>query len=371
MGRERSRSRQASGSSTTSSNRSIPKPSSGLVRSPSSNLGFGSASKLGRRTPTNIEIQRQVSAPARGHDISDTVSESAATSGKKGGKREVTSKIASLWKKIEDSKKKDKIDIIQKTKSTDKKVWISKGRVIPKSDMAYLKPDEAQKKIINDFQKSKGSPSSTTTTTENQADPSAMKVRSKSRLSIKLSKFKKENTFTYNSSKKQEPSQPGGQPGSSQIPVTSTSVPSTPIVENFNNRNYHKSFAQKIQHPDSSKEPAKRLSRIGSFFNPNEPEKPKSAIVPPFNYSPPNPNPIANQNNSPKPTPTLNSSTNSAVRRNDSYLGSMGRPQVSDRKLTKKSRENTAAGAVLEKPLVEQGIEDNGAPTSSVLVTLV
>merc|ERR1712203_331248 len=271
---------------------------------------------------------------------------------------------------IEDSKKKDKIDIIQKTKSTDKKVWISKGRVIPKSDMAYLKPDEAQKKIINDFQKSKGSPSSTTT--ENQTDPSAMKVRSKSKLSIKLSKFKKENTFTYNSSKKQEPSQPGGgQPGSSQIPVTSTSVPSTPIVENFNNRNYHKSFAQKIQNPDSSKEPAKRLSRIGSFFNPNEPEKPKSAIVPPFNYSPPNPNPIPNQNNPPKPTPTLNSSTNSAVRRNDSYLGSMGRPQVSDRKLTKKSRENTAAGAVLEKPLVEQGIEDNGAPTSSVLVTLV
>lgn len=116
--RERSRSRQASGSSTTSSNRSISKPTSGLVRSPSSNLGFGSAPKLGRRTPTNIEIQRQVSAPARGHDISDTVSESAATSGKKsGGKREVTSKIASLWKKIEDSKKKDKIDIIQKTKS--------------------------------------------------------------------------------------------------------------------------------------------------------------------------------------------------------------------------------------------------------------
>ena len=256
---------------------------------------------------------------------------------------------------------------------TDKKVWISKGRVIPKSDMAYLKPDEAQKKIINDFQKSRGSPSSTTSnTTENQADPSAMKVRSKSKLSIKLSKFKKENTFTYNSSKKQEPSQPGGgQPGPSQIPVTSTSVPSTPIVENFNNRNYHKSFAQKIQNPDSSKEPAKRLSRIGSFFNPNEPEKPKSAIVPPFNYSPPNPNPIPNPNNPPKPTPTLNSSTNSAVRRNDSYLGSMGRPQVSDRKLTKKSRENTAAGAVLEKPLVEQGIEDNGAPTSSVLVTLV
>ena len=111
--RERSRSRQASGSSTTSSNRSIPKPVSSLVKKSPSNQSLSSAatgSKLGpRRTPTNVEIQRQVSAPAK-HDISDTVSESAATSGKKGGKKEVTSKIASLWKRVEDSKKKDKVD---------------------------------------------------------------------------------------------------------------------------------------------------------------------------------------------------------------------------------------------------------------------
>ena len=71
---------------------------------------------MGRRSPSNIEIQRQKSAPAKSHDISDTVSESAATSGKKGGKKEVTSKIASLWKRVEDSKKKEKID----TKKTGK-----------------------------------------------------------------------------------------------------------------------------------------------------------------------------------------------------------------------------------------------------------
>merc|ERR1712083_18146 len=73
--RERSRSRQASGSSTTSSNRSIPKPVSSLVKKSPSNQSLSSAagSKLGpRRTPTNVEIQRQVSAPAK-HDISDTV----------------------------------------------------------------------------------------------------------------------------------------------------------------------------------------------------------------------------------------------------------------------------------------------------------
>ena len=82
---------------------------------------------------------------------------------------------------------------------TDKKVWISKGRVIPESDLAYLRPDEAQKKIISDFQKAKSSPNSTplhsmTSTTE-KTEPSAMKVRSKSRLSIKLSKFKSSSDF--------------------------------------------------------------------------------------------------------------------------------------------------------------------------------
>merc|ERR1711953_827834 len=97
----------------------------------------------------------------------------------------------------------------------------SKGRVIPESDMAYLRPDEAQKKIITDFQKSK----------DQQENSSPIKQRSHSRLSIKLSKFKsssnslkKENSFTYTSHL-----------GSSQGQVSgynkSTSVPSTPNAE--------------------------------------------------------------------------------------------------------------------------------------------
>jgi len=330
---------------------------------------------LGRRSPSSIEIQRQKSAPAKSHDISDTVSESAATSGKKVGKKEVTSKIASLWKRVEDSKKKEKIDT--KKAGVDKKVWISKGRVIPESEMAYLRPDEAQKKIINDFQKAKTSPSTTpihstaTEKTENKPDSSTMKVRSKSRLSIKLSKFKtgsnplkKENSFTYTSHKR--PEQVGqtqtGIPGpGSRIPMTSTSVPSTPVVEDVLNGN--QDFAQQIQqrgliqNPDSSQQPAKRLSRIGSFLNPNEPEK-TSAIVPPFNYSPPNP--LLHQN--PQKSNQINPA---AVRRNDSYLGSMGRPRA-DQKLSQKSRET---GVTVEKPHLEH-VED-GAPTSSVMVTLV
>ena len=299
--RERSRSRQASGSSTTSSNRSIPKP----IKTSPSNSSLNN-SRLGRRTPTNVEIQRPQQNKAA--DISDTVSESAVTSGtRKGPKKEVTSKIASLWKKVEDTKKKEKQD-----KAKDKKVWISKGRVIPESDMAFLRPDEAQKKIINDFQKAQ---------TEKDS-PKELKTRSRSRLSIKLSKFKsgnssnplkKENSFTYTSHKQ-------------STPMTSTSVPSTPQVEN--------SFDQINGN--------KRHSRIGTFVAHDEKN---SAIVPPFNYSPPNQNEAKN---------------NAVVRRNNSYVSSMGRAEVQKRPKVAKESHNE-----------QDEIDDQGAPTSSVMVTLV
>ena len=262
--------------------------------------------------------------------------------------------------------------------------------MIPESDMPYLKPDEAQKKIITDFQKTKvGSPSSTTNTTENQSEDAkrAMKVRSKSKLSIQLSKFKKEKSFTYSNSQKkgQDPNSQKalGQPAS-QIPMISTSVPSTPIVEDSINGNqnhylhHHKSFAQKIQQNPSNpnpnpsessgtKEPAKRLSRIGSFFNAKEPEK-TSAIVPPFNYSPPENQQKPQQRTIPSGT---NPSSSTAVKRNDSYLGSMGRPRADKLRhdLTgKKSRENTGGQ---EKSTQQDGNEDQSAPTSSVMVTMV
>jgi len=65
--------------------------------------------------------------------------------------------------------------------------------------------------------------------------------------------------------------------------MTSTSVPSTPVVEDVlnGNQNFGQQIKQRglIQNPDSSQQPAKRLSRIGSFLNPNEPEKTAAAIV--------------------------------------------------------------------------------------------
>ena len=320
-----------------------------MKTSPSNqSLSSQNSSRLGRRTPTNIEIQRH-SRPEK-PDFSDTVSESAVTSGNKknSGKKEVTSKIASLWKKVEDSKKKEN----QQNKkdpnnANSKKVWISKGRVIPESDMAYLRPDEAQKKIINDFQKSKNN----TSNSEN----SPMKTRSRSRLSIKLSKFKsssnplkKENSFTYTSHRQQQP-------------MTSTSVPSTPNVEQM------KPLQKANPDSSTSKNSSKRLSRIGSFLNPND-EKTSKAIVPPFNYSPP----IQSDENAAK-------KANNVVRRNDSYVTSMGR--VREQLIKKKATENSNAKHLHHEEETQEIMDEgqsldetssiDGAPTSSVLVTMV
>ena len=81
-------------------------------------------------------------------------------------------------------------------------------------------------------------------------------------------------------------------------------------------------------------------------------------MTPEFNYS--FQNQLLHQNS--QKSDQLNSA---AVRRNDSYLGSLGRPK-SVQKLAKKSRETA------QKPLTEQDADNlHGAPTSSTFVTLV
>merc|ERR1711988_1562541 len=208
MERERSRSRQGSGSSTTSSNRSIPRPnnSQNSLKQSNSNQSLNS-SRLGRRTPTNVDIVRTGSKVPPVKDIPDTVSESAVTSKKSTGKK-IESRIASLWKKVEDTKKKDKVisghghgDANEKNSKDSKKVWISKGRVIPENEMAFLRPDEQQKKLIKDFQKAKADSSLNDSSSQQQQTNNSVsssssigtnagsKIRSRSRLSMKLPKF--------------------------------------------------------------------------------------------------------------------------------------------------------------------------------------
>ena len=424
--RERSRSRQLSGSSTASSNRSTntSKPKVAQTRSPRSpNLktqknspglnksSSSTTSKLSLRSAlNNVENPKQDLIPLPTKTIPDTVSESSLSvkKGKKSG-----NKISNLWKRVEDSSKKklDKTEAKKQVLADNKsKVWLpkSKDRDIPESDMAYLRPDEAQKKLISDFQKAKESSTNLLVSPTHSANPTttssdiknsngnqimtessliSTKVKSKSRLSLRLSsKFKtssssnnpskKENSFTYTSHLK-KPEEQLISPGSSgMIPMTSTSVPNTPMVEDVINGNQNFAVPQ-IPNGDQNQDliqqqhqqQAKRLSHNGYFFNnTNNAEKNKtSAIVPPFNHSPtptPPPHPsVQQQRQQHEQNLQTMVQNSSALRRNDSYLGSMGRIRP-DIKLAKKNRETTV-GMVSEKHHVEQN------DTSSSYVTLV
>ena len=295
-----------------------PKNSPGLNKSSSS-----TTSKLSLRSAlNNVENPKQDSIPQPTKTIPDTVSESSLSvkKGKKSG-----NKISNLWKRVEDSSKKklDKTEAKKQVLADNKsKVWLpkSKDRDIPESDMAFLRPDEAQKKLISDFQKAKESstnlllspthstnPTTTSSDIKNSNSNQIMtesslistKVKSKSRLSLRLSsKFKtssssnnpskKENSFTYTSHLK-KPEEQLLSPG--MIPMTSTSVPNTPMNEDAINGNQNFAVPQipnGDQNQDLIHQQAKRLSHNGYFFNnSNNAEKSKtSAIVTPFNHSP-------------------------------------------------------------------------------------
>merc|ERR1712223_2073227 len=132
------------------------------------------------------------------------ISSSPSTPSKK-GKKEVTSRIANLWKKVEDSKKKK-----EKDKTNDKRIWIAKGKVIPESERALLRPHTEQQKIIDNFQKSskqreqvQKSPESqgqnqsmsSNSSATNNTSKNGTKERSRSRLSMKLSKFSRSSSL--------------------------------------------------------------------------------------------------------------------------------------------------------------------------------
>ena len=106
---------------------------------------------------------------------------------------------------MEDSKKKK-----EKDKTNDKRIWIAKGKVIPESERALLRPHTEQQKIIDNFQKSskqreqvQKSPESlnqnqsitSNSSTSNDTSKNGTKERSRSRLSMKLSKFSRSSSL--------------------------------------------------------------------------------------------------------------------------------------------------------------------------------
>ena len=152
----------------------------------------------------------------------------------KKNKKEVTSRIADLWKKVEDSKKKK-----EKEKGNDKRVWIAKGKVIPESERALLRPHAEQQAIIDNFQKSTKQREQLQNQQEIQTHNDSMasntspasnsnnntKVRSRSRLSIKLSKFSRSSSLSSNKREKSK-----GLPSTIAIARTPTAPNTAPLA---------------------------------------------------------------------------------------------------------------------------------------------
>jgi hypothetical protein len=229
-------------------------------------------------------------------------------------KKDVTSHIASLWKKIDDSKKRN-----SKEKELDPRVWITQGKVISEADLVLLRMHEEQRLIVSHFQ-AQQQPQRT------EAPAVDLKARSsKLRLSMKfLSKTKKD---------KETPTSPSGKSANGSV-----------LTEN------------RDADADSSK--TKRHSRLGSFLIPEEEcgaaasngrcgAVSSSALMPPPSTAP----------TALRPAAANRSLSTSAVQvhRNDSYLSSMG-------------RRNQEAGHQGQQGLTSAQKTDS---TSSMVVTIV
>ena len=329
-----------------------------------------------------------------------------------GGKKEVTSRIANLWKRVEESKKGKQKD--------DPRIWIASGKVIPESELALLKRHEEQKELVKEF-KAK---------TKDEG-------KVKSRLSMKLSKFK-------SGSKKDLKS-----PTSPVSEEFTTTTSSTPALTELNLDCVNGNTVQAALSPADCQQDAlveelevrqnqvlhevaeeetenKRHSRMGSYFNPatsspnecglptadahsqpmrfrgrdmnNRSPAPASAIVPPFNYNPPSTQtattaglnfPVASPNcgggtsapiNSEKAAaavsdfrvPALPPTTSKSavariaqVRRNDSYVSSMGR------KSPRGGKRQTTATTVATVAAAASAANAESTDSTSQLMTLV
>ena len=350
-----------------------------------------------------------------GQKTEDTINSSPSTPSKK-GKKEVTSRIANLWKKVEDSKKKK-----DKDKTNDKRIWIAKGKVIPENERALLRPHTEQQKLIDNFQKSskqrdqvQKSPESqiqnesitSNSSTTNNTSKNGTKDRSRSRLSMKLSKFSRSSSLlsrdkSRDKSKDQTPTTPTTKqqldPSTAPLATFDASLTSTEedrvngnniqegmyvgtiagpearMAQNRSPRNFYGEEGSKITWPNRDNHfkdvqgavsddlnnantsglpershPTTPLQHQTSIIGMNGRPSvgmPASAIVQPFNYSPPVRQAFYDQTSSVKtatqgslqmqqafkmpapPSGLPRKLSNSAVRRNDSYLGSMGRKE--------------------------------------------
>merc|ERR1719318_1816946 len=203
--REKSITRGGVVRSSTSSNSSVASKASTTSRtsmrtSSSSHSLRSTSDSAPKRVPSSSDIERRKSYLNSGRPTSPMYKRTPNPVAKPSGtmsplepakkappKKNVTSKIASLWKKVEDSKQKsDAEKSAKKYKPKDKRVWISKGK-IQSEGKEVLAPAPGKlirsgtyEKISDDLQQSNHTQIQNSKTEE---------IKPRSRLSMKLSKF--------------------------------------------------------------------------------------------------------------------------------------------------------------------------------------
>jgi len=220
---------------------------------------------------------------------------------KMSSKKNVTSKIASLWKKVEDSKQTSKaVESSKRYKPKDKRIWLSKDQGVSNNVVNSIPPpgklirSGTYEKINENVQESEQQPTKP--------------PRSRSRLSMKLSKFSlrrrgSEDQMNGNTPlTPDEPISPSDELGNSIVLLSPTSSELLSPEESEQNSRISPTFDMEVSNSRST--PSSHTPAMTTFRSPNR--SPASAIVAPFNYI---------------PTP----SNSVPLKRNTSYVSSIGR----------------------------------------------
>ena len=358
----------ASSTSSAASKTSVISRGSMRTSSSSHSLRNAAAAEMApRRIPSSSDIERRktsgsaaaASSPQNRMNVAKPVSavepslksSTITNTSTVTGKKNVTSKIASLWKKVEESKQKaDAERNSKKYKPKEKKVWLGKGRV-QTTDNA---PASAGSSLVRSGTYDKINELVDTAGPGPAAAQTELKPRSRSRLSIKLGKFslkkksslEERDTDLVNGNAGQQqlsPASPSDELGNS-IQILSGSESDTVTTPPAALSNTTPDTVDMRSHAPQLQQPNHTSSGTGGGFR----KSPASAIVAPFNYNPP-------------------SAAASAVqlKRNTSYVSSLGR----------RREEPPSGGGGAEDGDQEAECEQqklmNGSLTNSAMVTLV
>ena len=343
---------RSSNSSTSSITSKASSASKTSIRTSSSSHSLRNAAEgLPRRTPSSSEIERRgynsrplsplqqkfpaafarPTSPAARSAARPTSPAARATSPaaveKKppAPKKDVTSKIASLWKKVEDSKKQKKDNNIK-----DKRIWISKAKA--------TEPEEAPApgRLIRSgtYEKLTTDPA-TTVDGRPSSELRDTKPRSRSRLSIKLSKFGLKRRGTV------EDQVNGNTPVSPESDDLANSLASdliSPGDDETSTLAVDPAPKPELRcRSESSESMSTGPDHDGAEKKPPINRSPASAVVQPFNYTPSS------------AAAAMERIKNAQVKRNSSYVSSMGRRQEessADPSGGKKGYGNTSSSVV-------------------------